>query len=120
MQDFDRIMGTLTDLPDVRQNKPTTVSTMLPIVGAVTTYVIQAYKSKESGYVLFLQVVDAEGRERFVLPHRVVEAICRQRDRLVDRSTPDSRARKRKAQERARRRAERETRRAAFAARKSG
>jgi hypothetical protein len=120
MQDFDRVIGTLTDLPDVRQNKPTTVTTMLPIVGAVTTYVVQMYKSQESGHVLFLQVVDAEGRERFVLPHKVVEAIARQRERLADRSTPESRARKRKAGERARRRKEREARRATFASRKSG
>lgn len=117
---FDRIIGTLTGLPDVKQVKPTTVASVMPIVGAMVTYVIQTYRSKESGYVLFLQVVDAEGRERFVLPHKVVEAIYRQRDRLADRSTPDSRTRKRKSQELARRRKEREARRAAYASRSKG
>lgn len=105
-QRFDKVMGTLHDLPDVRETKPTTVMQTIPILNETTTAVVQTYRSEEDGFVIFVQIVDPTGHMRIVLPDKVAMAIYRQRDRLMDRSTPESRARKRASAERARKRAE--------------
>lgn len=115
---FDRVHGTLTGLPDVRMTKPATVLESVPIINQTTTAVVQTYRNLEDGsFVIFLQLVDAAGHQRLVIPDRVARAIYRQRDALTDRSTPASRARKARSAERARKRAEHEQRSAAWRAR---
>ena len=116
-QKFDRVMGALTGLPDVRQTRPSTVVDTTPIVGDTTAYIVQTFRTPDQGFLSFLQVVDGEGRARFILPHRIVEAIVRQRMRLTDRSTPESRARAKAKRDRERKRKEREARKAKYAAR---
>jgi hypothetical protein len=103
---FDRLMGTYHDLPDARFTKPATVMQTVPILNETTTAVVQTLKSADDGFTIFVQVVDSTGHQRIVLPDKVAMAIYRQRDRLMDRSTPESRARKRAAAERARKREE--------------
>lgn len=100
---FDRVLGMLHDLPDVKQTRPSTVTAVMPILGDVQTYVVQTYR-QGTAYIGFLQMVDADGRERIVIPSKVMAAIYRQRDSLLDRSTPESRARERKRRERIKRR----------------
>ncbi len=90
---FDRIYGALEGLPGHRMTRPSTVMDSLPIVGNVTTYVVQSVRHEE-GVLTFLQIVDDDGRARLILPDKVSAAIAGQRERLFDRSTPDSRARK--------------------------
>ena len=79
---FDRIIGQIDGLPGVRKARPSTVTTVLPILGNAQTYVVQSYKD-ETGFFIFVQMVDAEGRARVVLPPKVAAAIYRQRDALV-------------------------------------
>src|SRR3989304_990356 len=112
---FDRVRGGLEGLPGTRMTQPSTVIQAIPIIGTVVSYIIETWKDDEHGFVMFLQLVDADGRERFILPNKVLRAIYRQRDRLADRSTPESRARKKRAAEVKKRRAEKKTRQQRFA-----
>lgn len=83
---FDRILGTLHGLPDVIAARPSTVTAVLPIVGRAQTYVVQTYRARDGKCTVFLQMVDAEGRARLVIPPKVADAIYRQREQLVTRS----------------------------------
>jgi hypothetical protein len=93
LDQFDRIIGSIDGLPDVTKARPTSVTTVMPIIGISQTYVVQTYKG-EDGFFVFLQMVDAEGRARIAIPPRVASAIYRQRDALV------KQARKRAGRER--------------------
>lgn len=80
---FDRLLGAIDGLPDVVKSKPSTITTVLPIIGNVQTYVVQTYRDKDEGSYIAVQMVDAEGRARIVLPPKVAAAIYRQREALV-------------------------------------
>ncbi len=110
---FDRYVGALEGLPDVTKTRPTTILTAVPFVGNQVTYVVQSVREKDTGFAILLQVVDAQGRSRFVIPNGVAKAIYRQRQSLTDRSTPVSRTRKRRQREQRRKKAERAARRQA-------
>ena len=77
---FDRIIGSIHGLPDVREARPTTLSTVTPLLGRSQTFVIQTYRQKEVGDWIFVELVDGEGRARIALPPAAAEAIARQRD----------------------------------------
>ena len=109
-QKFDKVMGSLTGLPDMKLTRPATVLDTTPIVGDTRAYIVQTYKTPDQGFLAFLQIVDGEGRARIILPHKVVEAIVRQRGKLTDRSTPESRARAAAKRARAKAKKEREAR----------
>lgn len=79
---FDRIIGAIEGLPDVTKARPTSVTTVMPIIGVSQTYVVQTYKTEE-GFNVFLQMVDAEGRARIAIPPKVAAAIYRQREALI-------------------------------------
>ncbi|HEV8670984.1 MAG TPA: hypothetical protein VGS01_09655 [Candidatus Limnocylindria bacterium] len=79
---FDRVIGSLHGLPDVRNTRPSTVTTVLPILGNVQTFVVQTYRD-ERGDTIALQMVDAGGRARIIIPPAVADAIARQRDSLT-------------------------------------
>ena len=117
---FDRFHALMTDLPGMVSTKPTAVKQALPLVGGVTVSTVQTFKGPEIGFTIALTLVDAEGQAyNHLLPNKVALAIYRQRQSLADRSTPDSRARKRRAAEVKRERTAREARRQAWAARNS-
>ena len=99
---FDRVLGSIEGLPDVRKSKPSTTLSVMPLLGNAVTHVVQTYRSPDFGFLVFLQIVDAEGRSRILLPDKVCQAIYRQRAAVLDTSTPASRARKRVTAERAR------------------
>lgn len=80
---FDRIIGNLHDLPDVQAARPSTVTSVMPMLGRSQTFVVQTYQQREVGDFVFLQMVDAEGRARIVIPPKVADAIARQRDALT-------------------------------------
>jgi hypothetical protein len=80
---FDMVLGNLKGLPDVTFARETTVNTVLPVVGAAQTFVIQTARQREVGDTLFVVYVDGERSVRLVLPPKVTEAISRQRDALT-------------------------------------
>jgi hypothetical protein len=103
---FDRMMGTLHDIPGVRETRPATIMQVVPLLNEVTTATVQTFKSEDDGYLIFVQVVDEAGHTRIVLPDKVARAIYRQRESLNDRSTPESRRRAKAKRDRERARAE--------------
>ena len=80
---FNRVIGSLDGLPDVRHTRPTTVTTVHPLIGESQTFVVQTYRQKEQGDTIFLQFIDQDGGDRIVIPPRVADAIARQRDALT-------------------------------------
>lgn len=47
---FDRLMGALSELPDVTTVKPTTITTVSPLIGAAQTFIIQTMRQREFRY----------------------------------------------------------------------
>lgn len=80
---YDRVIGSIDGLPDVNKTRPSTISTVLPMLGNAQTFVVQTYRQREAGDTIFLQVIDAEGSDRMVIPAKVADAIARQRDALT-------------------------------------
>lgn len=83
---FDRLIGSLHGLPDVTTSRPSTVRTVLPMLGNSQTFIVQTYRQKDAGDTIFLELVDAEGRARIVIPPKVADAIARQREALTKKS----------------------------------
>lgn len=117
---FDRVLGTLDGLPGVRTTRPATVMQTIPILNRTTTAVVQTMRTEDDGVLIFLQVVRGDETIRLVLPDKVAQAIYRQRSALFDRSTPESRARRRAAKEREQKRADKAARSAAWKAKNPG
>lgn len=116
--DFDRMLSTMVGLPDSKTTKPRTILDIYPMIHERNvTFVVQTHRAKDSGFTIFLQIVDAQGSRRVVIPAKVAAAIYAQRQSLTDRSTPESRKRAAVKRQRERQRKERETRRAAYASR---
>lgn len=86
IETFDRLIGALHGLPDVVSTKPTTVVTLLPLIGAAQTYIVQTFRQREQGDTIFLQCVSGEGALRLAIPPKVADAIARQREALTDKS----------------------------------
>jgi hypothetical protein len=82
---FDRVIGALHGLPEHEFSRPSTVTSVMPIIGRAQTYVVQTCRTPEGGYIGFLQMVDAEGRARIAIPAKVMNALYRQREGLVTR-----------------------------------
>lgn len=91
---FDRVHGGLLHAQGGRATKPSTVIASMPIIGTRTAYIVQSFKTGPHGYVISLEIMDAQGPVRVILPDKAVKAIYRQQAALADRSTPASRARK--------------------------
>lgn len=114
VESFDRIHSQLKGLPDTKMAGPSTKRSTLPILDSVLTTVVETHRGPETGFTIFIEIVDASGAQRYVLPDTIAQTIYRQRQSLVDRSTPESRRRLRATQERAKRKKEKEARRARF------
>lgn len=83
---FDRMVGTLHELPDVVKVKATTMR-IVPTFGMGTyVYVVQTFRQKEIGDTIFLESVSESGTVRLVIPPAVANVIARQRDQLSKRS----------------------------------
>jgi hypothetical protein len=79
---YDRILGRIEADPGAVKARPTTVTTVLPIIGLAQTYSVQTYRT-EDGFFGFLTVVDAAGHARVAIPPKVMAALYRQRDSLI-------------------------------------
>lgn len=83
---FDRMMGTLTGLPDVVHTKATTLR-VVPTFGIGTyVYVVQTFRQRDQGDSIFLEYVSDTGATRIVIPAAVADTIARQRDQLTFKS----------------------------------
>lgn len=79
---FDKVIGLIDGTPGTRKARPTTVTSVEPMLGDSQTYVVQTYKT-DAGFYGFVQSIDRRGGARFVLPPRVMNSIYRQRDALI-------------------------------------
>lgn len=86
MDAFDRLLGNLHGLPDITATKPTTARTVAPLLGTSELYIIQTYRQKDVGDIIFLEAVTKTGTVRLALPPQVADAIARQRDALTGKS----------------------------------
>ena len=81
--DFDRMLGALHGLPDVLKTKPTTIQSVVPLLGTSATYIVQTYRRKDEkddyAFTAFLQIADGSGLTRVVLPDKVIDAVVMQR-----------------------------------------
>ena len=80
---FDRLIGALHGLPDVVASKPTTIRTLVPLLGSSQTFIVQTYRQRDQGDTIFIECVHGEGSFRLAIPPKVSEAIARQRDALT-------------------------------------
>lgn len=79
---FDRILGDLTGLPDHRISRPSTVTTILPILGNAQTYVVRTMRTDKGEYIGFVEMIESERHMRLVVPAKAMNALYRQRDSL--------------------------------------
>ena len=118
-ESFDRLRAVVKDLPEHKMTRPSTKVVVLPFLQHTVTYIVETDRGLETGFTVFLQIVDAQGRHRFVLPNEIAQVIYRQRQSLTDRSTPESRKRAAAKRQREKQRKAREARKADYAARNS-
>jgi hypothetical protein len=83
---FDRMIGSLHQLPDVSTTKATTIRTLVPLIGSSQVFVIQTFRQRIEGDTIFLETVSSEGTIRIAIPPAVSDAIARQRDALTDKN----------------------------------
>jgi hypothetical protein len=95
---FDRLLGSLHGLPDISHTKPSTIRTVIPIVGDSQLFIVQTYRQANIGDTIFLECVDTEGTIRIPIPPAVADAIARQREALTGKTR--SKAAKQVAQDR--------------------
>lgn len=79
---FDRTFRSLTGRPDVVGTRPTTVQSVHPILELTETFIVQTFRTKESGDTVFVQYIGKDGSLRLALPPDVADTIARQRDAL--------------------------------------
>ena len=96
---FDRQLAALHGLPDILKSAVSTVRTVPPLgIGGSQVFVVQTYRQKERGDLIFIEVVGPE-TIRLVIPPQVANVIARQRDALTTKSR--SKAARAQAEERA-------------------
>jgi hypothetical protein len=80
---FDRIMGALDGLPDVEHTRPATIRVVPPLgIGGAQLWVVQTFRQKDQGDVIFLETVAGSIATRLPIPAKVADLIARQRDQL--------------------------------------
>lgn len=79
--EFDRLLGNLTDLPDVVEIA-NTVHIVEPILGNAKTYIVRRFRQSGQGDTVFLHVVAKDVNVRLILPPKVMALLSRQDDIL--------------------------------------
>ena len=82
---FDRIRGGMEGRPDVTMTRLSSLQSVDPLVGNVSTFMVQTVRERERGDTIFLQVATKDGNIRIVLPPKVAKVIARQCDTLTSR-----------------------------------
>ena len=80
---FDRIRAGMDGRPDVTRTRISTVRSIDPLIGNVSTFLVESVREKDEGDTIFLEVASKDGNVRIVLPPRVANVIARQRESLV-------------------------------------
>lgn len=80
---YDRLFGSLRELPDVTATKPSTIQAVTPIIGTAQTFFITTFRQAEKGDTIFIQCVEGEKVTRLAIPPKVADAIARQRESLT-------------------------------------
>lgn len=80
---FDRSRGGLEMRNDVTRTRVSTIRHIDPLVGNVSTYLVETIRVHNDGDHCFIEVATKHGNVRVVLPPKVTTAIARQRDALT-------------------------------------
>jgi len=80
---YDRLLGSLHGLPDVTSTKPSTIRTIVPLLGTSQLWIVQTYRQRDKGDTIFLECAGKDGHIRLAISPQVSEAIARQRDSLT-------------------------------------
>jgi len=82
--EFDRIIRSLTDLPDVVKTAPRTIIDVSFMLNLAQTFVVQTYRHRDKGDYILVQHIGRSGEGfRLILPPKVAATIARQRDALT-------------------------------------
>jgi hypothetical protein len=82
--EFDRIIRSLTDLPDVVKTAPRTIIDVSFMLNLAQTFVVQTYRHRDKGDYILVQHIGRSGDGfRLILPPKVAATIARQRDSLT-------------------------------------
>jgi hypothetical protein len=85
--EFDRLIGQLDGLPEVVQTKASVIRAVPMLgIGSTQLYVIQTYRQRDKGDMIFMEHVSEAGTVRLVIPPAVADCIARQRDQLTTKS----------------------------------
>jgi hypothetical protein len=68
---------------DTVKTRVSTVRHVDPLVGNVSTYLVETVRAQDSGDFCFVEVATKDGNVRVVLPPKVTATIARQRDSLT-------------------------------------
>lgn len=85
MTTYDRMMSGFKGLPDVIEAKPATMRNTPTMIGRSQTFIVQTMRQREVGDHIFIEIVDATGATRVVLPPKVADCIARQREAITSR-----------------------------------
>jgi hypothetical protein len=80
---FDRIIGSYEGLPDHIRSKPSTVTTVLPMVGNSQSYIVRTVRTDKGEFVGFVEMIESGRHVRMVIPAKAMAAIYRQRESLI-------------------------------------
>lgn len=78
-------MGQFTGLPNSQQTRPSIVRST-KFTGETETWIVTTFRQTDedgAATTVFLEHVDAEGSERFVLPPKVIATINKQQEALI-------------------------------------
>jgi len=81
---FDRLRAGFDGRPDVVKTRISTVRNVDPLVGNVTTFLVESVRAKDQGDTIFLEVASKDGNVRIVIPPKAANVIARQREALTN------------------------------------
>jgi hypothetical protein len=80
---FDRTRGGMECRNDTTSTRVSTIRHVDPLIGNVSTYLVETIRVTDEGDYAFVEVATKDGNIRVVLPPKVTSAIVRQRDSLT-------------------------------------
>jgi len=78
---FDRMRGMIDGTPGF-QKASTTVNSVIPLAGFVSTYVVETIRTDEM-WAGFIQAITEDGTIRMYLPESVMKTLWRQKDQVI-------------------------------------
>ena len=81
---WEKARNTLWGTPGFQSRQSTVIAPALSFLPQAS-YIVETVKN-DDGWAIFVQMVDQEGGQRLMLPDKVVRAIYRQRDSIIERA----------------------------------